>query len=53
MARKKAFGIHLICKECGKEAQPIADKSTANWDVLPVKCECGGSYRATTEGANA
>jgi lysyl-tRNA synthetase class I len=43
MAAKKPF--RLICKECGKEAQPNADKSTSNWDVLPVRCECGASFK--------
>jgi hypothetical protein len=41
----KGIKMKFVCKECGEEAKPDADKSTPNWSVYPTHCLCGGSFR--------
>ena len=45
MARKKQE-IIFACEDCGTIPEKIKDKSTENWNVIPVKCpKCGGKIK--------
>ena len=47
--RKK---ISVVCQKCGKPAAVDKKKSTPNWTVYKMECECGGrcAVRITKEG---